>query len=1606
MRSYKRLSLGSFSTTLLVAISILSGVEGLIKVRVNQDMCNSASETTTLRAKSIIDQINDHTSPSGVNTMSADWTWDSLMQSMRGVREADVFYLGPGGTEHDNNKMSEASALNLVMWMKEGHGAVFTSHSQVALGTDTVPTIIENVAPFKYDGHSKYCKPVGANPISMTVNQSLAGHYLLRNVQNSWNLHAQCYVSPSGASDDAVSVASFGKGSGACYDTSNNDVEIDITADIARQGIMYREVVEGDKVSRSVWLCAPYCGYDLYQPFNLRSGPDEQIFANALEWASGLCRDVNDCNAHGSCVGKDTCECDPGYTGTDCSSFSCDGGCGDGTCIGGNTCQCTGNRAGTNCETCKDGWHGKDCTVPVNIKDGNFTEGDAWWEAADGAVIGGGKATFSGAGQSLTQRAFFPFPYYGEKTFITFEASVPEGAELLVYIDGDLRWNSSADRMAGSFGYVDVSAYANDDEVECRTVEFVASAVAGAAATVTNVMSGYTTCVDPGCVFGECVHRLGCVCMEHYGGEDCTTAVCGDGFIVYGQEECDDGNTVSGDGCSSTCTSETGFSCQIVDYKTVGCKAVCGDGLIVNGEECDDGNTKSNDGCSSECKVELGCECTGVPSVCSWKCGNNYISGDEECDSENALEGCTSCRIDAGYDCRLADYSPEAKLNGPSTCKKEACGDGSRTRSEECDNGNLKDDGSTGCTTACKVAPGWDCAEDDVWGTSVCVEVCGNGVRSYSEACDDGNAVDGDGCSAACQVEAGWKCSGGVGSASVCTEVCGDGIKTAGEECDDGNTADGDGCSAACKKEAGWDCREIDESRTSTCQKEVCGDGIRTRSEECDDGNTDDEDGCSSACLNEYGWECAPNDMWGLSDCHEVCGNGIKTASEVCDDGNTADGDGCAWNCTEIESGYKCDLNSNGKSICRKLCGDGVRTEDEECDDGNPYSGDGCSYNCKIEDGFRCTVELQATSACHAVCGDGLTITNYEGCDDGNTADGDGCSSACQVEHGWDCVIDEMTRKATCTSTCGNGLVSNLEECDDKNTAGEDGCSAACKIEEGWECVGEPSVCTPLGRGNGHVNTDEECDDGNTANGDGCSSDGKVEEGWDCSGGYAELSVCHRKVCGDGVLTSDEECDDGNTKSNDGCSSECKVERGYSCRGKWGSTTQCYPRIECGNGLITNGEECDDGNTESGDGCSATCKLEPGYSCKLGPGSNNKPVAYYYPTVCRKVECGDGITEGDEECDDGNTVDGDGCSAACKLEPGYSCQGTVCQAYCGNGVIGEGEECDDGNLNDNDGCSGECKLEVGWNYTVDPVTGETVIASTCGDGIVASNEYCDDGNVFSGDGCSYDCQIEDGFRCTGSPSVCVPRCRAHSVSAQVVRHNLCSGLLDGEIQAEMVVLESECPEMNFVAEYKLFGPGYEFPEFAKSGNWTNLAAGTYTVQFYIDRQLESNITVVVGEPQPLEAYIRVYPDGSADIRQPSSCGNNDGAIVITTTGGTPPYKFYMGKRYDENGTFTKLGYKEYNYTRIVDANNCSFVLYDTKMDISCNYPKLDKFMRDIWSKGGPSGVTILAVALAVIIACIICYWVWDWKAFKKDNNDEKKFRIEMEKIRSGGDAEE
>ncbi len=67
---------------------------------------------------------------------------------------------------------------------------------------------------------------------------------------------------------------------------------------------------------------------------------------------------------------------------------------------------------------------------------------------------------------------------------------------------------------------------------------------------------------------------------------------------------------------------------------------------------------------------------------------------------------------------------------------------------------------------------------------SVCTPVCGDGILSLGEQCDDGVNAGGYG-----------KCAAGC----VLGEYCGDGVVNGQEDCDDGNRVDADDCNNACR---------------------------------------------------------------------------------------------------------------------------------------------------------------------------------------------------------------------------------------------------------------------------------------------------------------------------------------------------------------------------------------------------------------------------------------------------------------------------------------------------------------------------------------------------------------------------------------------------------------------------------------------------------------------------------------------------------------------------------------------------------------------------------------------------------------------------------------
>ena len=122
---------------------------------------------------------------------------------------------------------------------------------------------------------------------------------------------------------------------------------------------------------------------------------------------------------------------------------------------------------------------------------------------------------------------------------------------------------------------------------------------------------------------------------------------CGNGHTLLSEstEQCDDGNTVSSDGWSSTWQIEDLYKC--VDTIGLSPISVCtytwGNSNYESQytEGWDDGNTSGNDGWSSNCSAEIGWTWTNVAgskSTCSAICGDGKVLGTEVCDDGNASD--------------------------------------------------------------------------------------------------------------------------------------------------------------------------------------------------------------------------------------------------------------------------------------------------------------------------------------------------------------------------------------------------------------------------------------------------------------------------------------------------------------------------------------------------------------------------------------------------------------------------------------------------------------------------------------------------------------------------------------------------------------------------------------------------------------------------------------------------------------------------------------------------------------------------------------------------------------------------------------------------------
>lgn len=375
--------------------------------------------------------------------------------------------------------------------------------------------------------------------------------------------------------------------------------------------------------------------------------------------------------------------------------------------------------------------------------------------------------------------------------------------------------------------------------------------------------------------------------------------------------------------------------------------AKCGNKILDGAEECDDGNAVSGDGCTSTCKLEpipAGLDtCPGVNLPLVAAAGGTYtavVTSSTATLNADYKPKSTSCSsITTAKD---AVYVVTSPINGLMTATVNGTFDSAIYARNGCDA-----DAAAFTDLACSAAvdgsgpeqikfpvnagepvyvivDGEATAANGVFelGVEVTPSDCGNGNIEGGEQCDDGNEAGGDGCSATCQLEPADKhdtcanaeeivlapAAGGTYAASVasgttnlthdqtftgCSSLGRDAIFTVKAPIDGVLTVEVPSATFNVSLGARTTCPTSTTSSVPlVCSNASSGDGP----EEISFSVVKDQvyyvivDGASAT---EYG----PFTML-LNVRPPGCGDGLISGTEQCDDGNLTNGDGCSSTCT------------------------------------------------------------------------------------------------------------------------------------------------------------------------------------------------------------------------------------------------------------------------------------------------------------------------------------------------------------------------------------------------------------------------------------------------------------------------------------------------------------------------------------------------------------------------------------------------------------------------------------------------------------------------------------------------------------------------------------
>jgi len=572
----------------------------------------------------------------------------------------------------------------------------------------------------------------------------------------------------------------------------------------------------------------------------------------------------------------------------------------------------------------------------------------------------------------------------------------------------------------------------------------------------------------------------------------------------------------------------------------------CGNDRLDPGEECDDGNRVGNDGCSGTCTIESGgpadsCDGVAVPleqegattryrgRVAGTTVGlfNHYSSscgGGSGADAVYSIlppmTGRAVARVHSGFPALLSVRTicadPRSELGCMQVLSRPDAGAPS---ADAGDAGAVVLDGGVVASASGELAfpvfagkpvfvmvDGYGGTSGDfVIDVEVDTAVCGNGKAEFPEQCDDGNLAAGDGCSATCTMDdtATVSACPGMGYRLKATAAAPGTVSFAG---DTTSLANAGGSAVGCTPAGAGNNAVYAITPTiagSLSLKLLAGypEALLHVRRECSDSATQFDCRVALPAMSPietsipvnaeetvYVYVDGNTSSKGLFVLDAKltaagCGNGAIDSAEECDDGDVVPGDGCSATCT-IErdpASYTCP----GKSVRLEAAAPGPRTLKlrgttapltGESLPASKFSTCGSTapdvvyqLTSDIDGYLTATVaggQLNGAISLRAACPGTADLV----CDkSGSGNDPDTLRAPMNRETPYFVIVDGATAGKSgpfeltlsiAPSVCGNGVIEGGETCDDGATDPGDGCDAACKLEPDTardECATAPT---------------------------------------------------------------------------------------------------------------------------------------------------------------------------------------------------------------------------------------------------------------------------------------------------------------------------------------------------------------------------------------------------------------------------------------------------------------------------------------------------------------------------------------------------------------------